>query len=125
LLAAFKRMANILGQNAQQSTAETATSGPPTGGAEAAQKVNPALFASEEEKALFSFAGKLHTLVDKPGRDYRAIFAEFAAGKTTVDTFFDKVMVNHEDQKIRANRLTLLQHTLAAVKNLIALEELT
>ncbi|MBX3721178.1 MAG: glycine--tRNA ligase subunit beta [Turneriella sp.] len=107
LLSAFKRMANI--------TADTKT----------AASVDAALFAEAEEIALFTFAGKLHDLVAKPVREYRAIFAEFAAGKPTVDAFFNKVMVNHEKAEIRNNRLALLQHTLAAVRNLIALEELT
>ena len=120
LLTAFKRMANILGQNAQGSaTAEV----------KEAEKIDEKLFAEAEEKALFAFAGKLHTLAGKPGSDltshYRSVFAEFAAGKDTVDAFFAKVMVNHEDAKIRANRLALLMHTLAAVRSLIALEELT
>lgn len=107
LLTAFKRMANI------------------TNEVKDAPKTDEKLFAEAEEKALFAFAGKLHELVQKPARDYAAIFAEFAAGKPTVDAFFNKVMVNHDDAKIRTNRLALLQHTLAAVRNLIALEELT
>jgi glycyl-tRNA synthetase beta chain len=107
LLTAFKRMANI------------------TNEVKDAPKTDEKLFAEAEEKALFAFAGKLHELVQKPARDYAAIFAEFAAGKPTVDAFFNKVMVNHDDAKIRNNRLALLQHTLAAVRNLIALEELT
>lgn len=111
LMTAFKRMANI--------TAET----------KSAEKVDPARFAEKEEKALFEFATRLHELAQAAKKDFTAhyhdIFAAFAAGKNTVDAFFEKVMVNHEDQKIRANRLALLTHTLAAVRNLIALEELT
>jgi glycyl-tRNA synthetase beta chain len=111
LLTAFKRMANISNE------------------AKVGSDVNPNLFAEAEEKALYEFAGKLHGLVKQKANDltahYRAVFAEFAAGKGTVDAFFNKVMVNHEDAKIRTNRLALLAHTLAAVTNLIALEELT
>ncbi len=107
LLTAFKRMANIASE------------------AKDALKVDTGLFAEPEEKTLFEFAARLHALVEKPARDYGAIFAEFAAGKPTVDAFFNKVMVNHEDAKIRNNRLALLNHTLSAVRNLIALEELT
>jgi glycyl-tRNA synthetase beta chain len=40
--------------------------------------------------------------------DYTASLQALAALKEPVDTFFDKVMVNTEDDKLRANRLALL-----------------
>jgi glycyl-tRNA synthetase beta chain len=41
-------------------------------------------------------------------RDYTASLCYLAALKAPVDNFFDKVMVNAEDAKVRANRLGLL-----------------
>lgn len=124
LMTAFKRMANIAeGQDGPRSPAGMRPTLPATSG------LDVSLFAEAEEKALYNFSVKLHGLVKADKKDftahYREIFSTFAAGKPTVDAFFDKVMVNHDDAKIRANRQALLMHTLAAVRNLIALEELT
>jgi len=40
--------------------------------------------------------------------EYTASLRELAALKTPVDAFFDAVMVNAEDARLRANRLALL-----------------
>jgi len=110
LLAAFKRMANII--------KNTENPGP----------VNTGLLAQSEEQALHAFAQKLHGMaaeaVTDPLAHYRAIFSEFAAGKPIVDAFFDKVMVNHSDPAIRKNRQNLIAYTLAAVTQLLDLEQL-
>jgi glycyl-tRNA synthetase beta chain len=45
------------------------------------------------------------------GRYFEAL-TEMAAIRPAVDTFFDKVMVMVEDEKLRANRLALLQDLL-------------
>lgn len=110
LLAAFRRMANIV--------KDVKNAGP----------VNTGLLAQAEELALLAFAQKLHGMAGEPVADplahYRAIFSEFAAGKPIVDAFFDKVMVNHEDAAIRTNRRNLIVYTLAAVTQLLDLEQL-
>jgi glycyl-tRNA synthetase beta chain len=110
LLAAFKRMANIL-RDVQN-----------------AGEVNTTLLSQTEELALHAFAQKLHGMagesVADPLAHYRTIFSEFAAGKPIVDAFFDKVMVNHDDAAIRTNRQNLLAYTLAAVTQLLDLEQL-
>lgn len=109
LLTAFKRMANING----------AATGSP----------DKALFSDEAEHALLAFAAELHKLGAQKTADpllhYRTIFSAFAAGKETVDAFFDNVMVNHEDAKIRANRQALLAYALSAVNTLLDLEQLS
>jgi glycyl-tRNA synthetase beta chain len=51
--------------------------------------------------------------------DYAASLQALAALKTPVDAFFDGVMVNAEDDKLRANRLGLLA-TLHAAMNRVA-----
>lgn len=111
LLAAFKRMANISKE------------------ADPKARVDTQLFATEQEKQLHQFALHLHEMTSKTSADllgyYTGIFAEFASGKPTVDDFFVHVMVNHEDEKIRTNRLALVTYTIAAVKNLLDLEQLS
>ena len=96
--------------------------------ADAKATVNPAQFATEQEKQLYAFAEALHErstiAADDLLRHYKDIFAEFAAGKPTVDDFFTHVMVNHEDATIRTNRLALVTYTIAAVRNLLDLEQL-
>jgi glycyl-tRNA synthetase beta chain len=111
LLAAFKRMANISKE------------------ADPNAKVNAQLLETEQEKQLYQFALHLQEMTGKTGEDllgyYNGIFAKFASGKPTVDDFFAHVMVNHEDSKIRANRLALVTYTIATVKNLLDLEQLS
>ena len=43
---------------------------------------------------------------------YAAALAEIAALRPAVDLFFDKVLVNAPDAKVRSNRLALLSHLL-------------
>ena len=42
-------------------------------------------------------------------KDYREALLELSAAKDPVNAFFDKVMVMVDDERIRANRLVLLQ----------------
>lgn len=84
--AAFKRIKNILKQ-----------AGDPAEGAPDA-----ALF-TEPESALATAAAGDFTSGDYPSR-----LARVAALRPAVDSFFDKVLVNDPDPKVRANRLRLL-----------------
>jgi glycyl-tRNA synthetase beta chain len=100
LAAANKRIGNILKKSED-------TSG---GG------IDTDLLQDEQEKALHS---ELTKVVASAGPDfdagnYKAALAACAALKGPVDAFFDKVMVNAEDQALRANRYALLRelHTL-------------
>ena len=45
----------------------------------------------------------------RQARDYEGALLEIAKLRSTVDTFFDKVMVMVEDERVRGNRLALLQ----------------
>ena len=42
-------------------------------------------------------------------KEYREALLSLATAREPVDTFFDKVMVMVEDERVRANRLALLQ----------------
>jgi len=94
LAAANKRVGNILAKD----------------GTAAAKSVDAALFADDAEKALgkriAQLDGELAPLFAKG--DYTAALGKLAGLRAEVDTFFDQVMVNAEDAKVRANRLALL-----------------
>ena len=74
------------------------------------ERVEPALFAEEAERALHGALNRVAPLADAlfERRDYTASLRELAALKAPVDAFFDHVMVNADDATLRANRLALL-----------------
>ncbi|MCI5134115.1 MAG: glycine--tRNA ligase subunit beta [Candidatus Electrothrix sp. AW2] len=91
LAGSFKRIRNITKEN--QETA-----------------VDPALFAEEAEKQLFSTCATVQEQVGPmiENRAYSDALAVLLTMKEPVDRFFDDVMVMDEDLAIRANRLNLL-----------------
>jgi glycyl-tRNA synthetase beta chain len=84
-------------------------------------KINPALLQPGEELALADALKSVALLADSAWAS--GLFEEnlkaLAALKDPVDAFFDKVMVNHDDPAIRANRLGLLA-TLHQAMNRVA-----
>jgi glycyl-tRNA synthetase beta chain len=92
LAAAFKRVANILK------------------GASPAGQPDPAVFAEEEERALWASFGEIRERVDARlgERDYAGALQVLAELKAPVDRFFDKVLVMDKDERVRTNRLALL-----------------
>ncbi|ROQ21733.1 glycyl-tRNA synthetase beta chain [Marinimicrobium koreense] len=94
LAAANKRVANIL-----------AKSGAPAG------ELDPALLQESAEKALAEAVQAKATLVEPlfAKRAYTEALTQLADLQEPVDAFFDQVMVNAEDDKLRNNRLALLQ----------------
>jgi glycyl-tRNA synthetase beta chain len=100
LAAANKRIGNILKKS------EDAGGG----------SIDIGLLQDEQEKALHSELTKVAASAgpDFDSGNYKAALAACAALKAPVDAFFDKVMVNAEDQALRANRYALLRelHTL-------------
>jgi len=105
LAAANKRVANILKK------ADGAISA----------NVDAALLAEPAEQALNEALGRVRPLADAAfeAGDYAGSLQSLAALKPPVDAFFDSVMVNAEDPKLRANRLGLLA-TLHAAMNRVA-----
>ncbi len=100
LAAANKRIGNIL-----KKSEDTA------GG-----RIDTALLQDDQEKALHSELLKVAASAgpDFDAGNYEVALAACASLKAPVDAFFDKVMVNAEDQALRANRYALLRelHTL-------------
>ncbi|PRX02083.1 UNVERIFIED_ORG: glycyl-tRNA synthetase beta chain [Martelella mediterranea] len=75
-----------------------------------AEKVDPALFETDAEKALYeaivSASAKAREASVK--EDYFSAMEALSALRAPVDTFFEDVLVNAEDEAVRANRLALL-----------------
>ena len=95
---AFKRMKNILRQAREEKK-------------QVADHLDPKLFEEEAENAL---AGQLPHIAGVVERhhaqgDYAAALREISRLRPLVDRFFDKVMVMVEDEKVRANRLALME----------------
>jgi len=99
--AAFKRIKNILRQAREAGKAIA-----PEFKADAA--------ADDAERALAQEMQRVAPRVRElsQNRDYAGALSEIATIRPAVDTFFDKVMVMVEDERVRANRLALLQSLL-------------
>jgi len=72
--------------------------------------VNPSLFSEAAEKDLYQSFLKAKEKIDLhlKQRAYESAMLEMTQMRKPIDTFFDKVMVMVEDEKIRNNRLALL-----------------
>jgi glycyl-tRNA synthetase beta chain len=104
LLAGYKRAANILSAEEKKGTA-------------VAGAVDPALFSEPAEKSLFTALGEAEIAASRAmeGENFEAAMAALATLRAPIDAFFDGVMVNAEDPKIRANRLALLARIRSAI----------
>ncbi|HTD22492.1 MAG TPA: glycine--tRNA ligase subunit beta [Terriglobales bacterium] len=76
---------------------------------------NAALLQDDAERTLLNLASQIASVAENHSRsgDYRSALAEISKIRPALDIFFDKVMVMVEDEKLRANRLALLQKLLA------------
>jgi glycyl-tRNA synthetase beta chain len=94
----FKRMKNILRQ-AQET------------GKRIAHPFDSALLQEEAEKKLAAEIPHVASRVNqlRADKQYEPALLEISRLRPTIDTFFDKVMVMVEDEKLRASRLGLLQ----------------
>jgi len=73
--------------------------------------VDPGLFSGTEEKNLHEAFLKIHETVFMhiSRGDYSGVLGELARLREPVDAFFETVLVMAEDEKIRFNRLSLLE----------------
>ncbi|MER8444111.1 glycine--tRNA ligase subunit beta [Mesorhizobium sp. M1066] len=103
LLAGTKRAANILAAEEKKKTV-------------VAESVEPALFREDAEKSLFAAVNQ----AEKQGGeaiqndDFSGALLALSVLREPVDSFFEHVLVNDEDQAVRANRLALLARIRAA-----------
>ncbi len=98
LLAGYRRAANILRDEERKS------------GERYSGSVDAQLVVEPEERALFeaiaSSGSEARAAIEI--EDFQAAMAALARLRPAVDAFFDKVMVNADDPKLRTNRLKLL-----------------
>ena len=95
---ASKRIKNILRQ-----ASET--------GKRAASTIDPTALQEPAERELASLIPQVAMRVDelRGKHEYEAALVEISKLRPAVDLFFDKVMVMVDDERVRANRLALLQ----------------
>ncbi|NMG38839.1 glycine--tRNA ligase subunit beta [Chelativorans sp. ZYF759] len=103
LVAGTKRAANILAAEEKKGTA-------------IAEAVDPALFSDAAETRLFEAVNQAENKAGQAiqNQDFSAAMVALAALREPVDSFFEDVLVNDEDQAVRANRLALLARIRAA-----------
>jgi glycyl-tRNA synthetase beta chain len=103
LLAGTKRAANILAAEEKKKTL-------------VAETVEPALFREEAEKSLFAAVNQAEREAGEAiqNEDFSAAMLALSVLREPVDSFFERVLVNDEDQAVRANRLALLARIRAA-----------
>jgi len=104
LAAANKRIRNILKKAGERGAA-----------------ADPSLLAEPAEKALFDCVARLTPQVESSieRQDYAGALKALAGVRANVDRFFDDVMVNVEDARLRDNRIALLRQ-LDALMNRVA-----
>ncbi len=107
LAASFKRIKNILKQ------AQVTSTSPP----------DEALLAAGPEEALYvAFTRVREQLKTHP--TYEAKLEAIASLRPEVDLFFDKILVNDPDEKVRQNRLALLNSLLTEFSNIADFSEI-
>ncbi|WP_062112462.1 glycine--tRNA ligase subunit beta [Aureimonas sp. AU40] len=105
LLAAYRRAANILAAEEKKGT-------------RIAESVDLALLREEEERVLAGAVDRAELELDEALAVENYAHAATALGRLRIpaDAFFEKVLVNVEDEAIRANRLALLARIRAATQ---------
>ncbi|RWF77007.1 glycine--tRNA ligase subunit beta [Mesorhizobium sp.] len=103
LLAGTKRAANILAAEEKKKT-------------RVAEIVEPALFREDAEKKLSAAVNQAEKEAGQAiqNEDFSAAMLTLSVLREPVDSFFEGVLVNDEDQAVRANRLALLARIRAA-----------
>ncbi|MCA0012412.1 glycine--tRNA ligase subunit beta [Mesorhizobium sp. B292B1B] len=103
LLAGTKRAANILAAEEKKKTL-------------VAETVEPVLFREDAEKSLFAAVNQAEKQAGEAiqNEDFSAAMLALSVLREPVDSFFERVLVNDEDQAVRANRLALLARIRAA-----------
>ncbi|UVK44296.1 glycine--tRNA ligase subunit beta [Mesorhizobium sp. AR07] len=103
LLAGAKRAANILAAEEKKKTA-------------VADHVEPALFREDAEKSLFAAVNQAEKQAGEAiqNDDFSGALLALSVLREPVDSFFEHVLVNDEDEAVRANRLALLARIRAA-----------
>ncbi len=108
LAASFKRIRNILRQAEFE------------GGGE----IDPRLLEPGPEAELYGVFQSTRGLLHASNRDHRKDLDTVASLRPHVDLFFDKVLVNAPDERVRQNRLTLLNSLLTEFSTIADFSEI-
>ncbi|MGQ4660681.1 glycine--tRNA ligase subunit beta [Lysobacter sp. F6437] len=89
--------------------------------------IDPALFAESAERELADAIDAAIADTDPllADRDYVAVLGRLARLRPQVDAFFEAVMVNADDEKVRNNRLALLKRLSDRLGSVAAIEHLS
>lgn len=114
----FKRVKNILKKEKIENISKSEDSSD--------LAVSPDLFEIEEEKKLFAFYQNKKKGIEKKlaNRQFVSAFTDFAEFNDVLAVFFDNVLVNVEDKKIKNNRLKLLISIDYLMKNVLDFSKL-
>lgn len=98
LLALYRRAVNILGKEEKKDKTEYAG------------EADPALFELDEERRLSTQIANVEKRVGAPleDEDFNLVLFFMSTLREPVDAFFENVIVNADDAKVRTNRLLLL-----------------
>jgi len=113
IAAACKRMRNILKQAKEA-------------GIEPAAEFQALPDSADEEKRLAAYVKTYAPRVEahRQKKEYQEALSVLSTAREPVDAFFDKVMVMAEDERVRANRLALLQTLLKEFSTLADFSEI-
>jgi len=84
--------------------------------------IDNALFEKSEEKELYE---KFISLKNKDFSDYEIRLEELFSLKPEIDNFFDNVMVNVENEKVKTNRKNLISSIYKTFKDIADIKEIT
>ncbi|WP_367715538.1 glycine--tRNA ligase subunit beta [Nitratireductor sp. GISD-1A_MAKvit] len=114
LLAGAKRAANIVADAEKKGTA-------------IAKTVDAKLFETDEERALFDSLEEAENFAGQAiaANDYVKALSFLARLRQPVDAFLDGVMVNADDEAVRANRLALLSRIRSATAQVADFSKIT
>ena len=84
--------------------------------------IDSLLFEKDEEKELFE---TYTNIKDKEFNDYETRLEELFSLKPQIDSFFDNVMVNAEDEKLKTNRKNLIGSIYKTFKEIADIKEIT
>ncbi len=107
LMTTFKRVMNIIPEGFEESG------------------IDPALLKEDAEKALFEEVERIAPEVEeaKANEDYSGALAKIVALKSKVDSFFDNVLVMDKDERVKKNRLSLLNRIAGLFKGIADLSK--
>ncbi len=89
------------------------------------EEINPSLLQAGPESELYEALLAVEEQADvSRTRDYRASLLAIASLRPKVDMFFDKVMVNVDDERVRTNRLDLLSRLLGKFSTIADFSEI-